>query len=138
MAPSTPTTKEKHHMSSPRWLAALTIPIIASAALVSSAAVASANPTDDAYLNQLRGAGLTWPDRDEDALIGMAYLICNDIEWNWTPQQIATSIHANLDPDKIHVNDVGAMVNIAHATYCPTAPTGTGGASVGGGGGPGG
>ena len=57
-------------MSSPRWLAALTIPIIASAALVSSAAVASANPTDDAYLNQLRGAGLTWPAGDDDVAIG--------------------------------------------------------------------
>lgn len=125
-------------MSSPRWLAALTIPIIASAALVSSAAVASANPTDDAYLSQLRGAGLTWPDGDEDAVIGMAYLICNDLESNWTPQHIANSIHANLDPDNIHVTDVGAMVNIAHATYCPNAGynagVGGGGGGAGGGG----
>jgi hypothetical protein len=122
-------------MSSPRWLAALTIPIIASAALVSSAAVASANPTDDAYLNQLRGAGLTWPDGDQDAVIGMGYLICNDLESNWTPQHIANSIHANLDPDNIHVKDVGAMVNIAHATYCPNAGYNPGGDAGGGGGG---
>jgi hypothetical protein len=138
MAPSTPTTKEKHHMSSPRWLAALTIPIIASAALVSSAAVATADPNAD-YLNQLRGVGLTWPAGDDEALIGMAYLICNDLEWNWTPQQIATSIHANLDPDNIHVNDVGAMVNIAHTSFCPThgynpgAIVGAGGGAPGGG-----
>ena len=125
-------------MSSPRWLAALTIPIIASAALVSSAAVASANPTDDAYLSQLRGAGLTWPDGDEDALIGMAYLICNDLEFNWTPQQIAASIHANLDPDNIHVHDVGAMVNIARETYCPNHGYNPGASGGGGGGGGGG
>jgi hypothetical protein len=125
-------------MSSPRWPAALTIPIIASAALVSSAAVASANPTDDAYLNQLRGAGLTWPNGDDDALIGMAYLICNDLELNWTPQHIANSVHANLDTDNIHVHDVGAMVNIAHATYCPNAGYNAGAGDGGGGGGGGG
>ena len=122
-------------MSSPRWLAALTIPIIASAALVSSAAVASANPIDDAYLSQLRGAGLTWPNGDDDAVIGMAYLICNDLEFNWTPQHIAASIHANLDPDNIHVHDVGAMVNIAQATYCPNAGYNPGASGGGGGGG---
>ena len=48
------------------------------------------------HTNQWLGAGLTWPDGDEDALIGMAYLICNDLEFNWTPQHIASSIHANL------------------------------------------
>ena len=106
-------------MSSPRWLTALTVPIIAGAALVSSAAVATADPINDAYLNQLRGAGLTWPDGHEDVLIGMAYLICDDLGWGWTPQQIANSIHANLDPDNIHVLDVGSMVNIARSTYCP-------------------
>jgi thiamine pyrophosphate-dependent acetolactate synthase large subunit-like protein len=122
-------------MSSPRWLAAFTIPIIASAALVSSAAVANASPTDDAYLNELRGAGLTWPAGDDDAMIGVAYLICQDLDLNWTPQHIANSIHANLDPDNIHVNDVGSMVNIAHQTYCPGAGYNAGAAGGGGGGG---
>jgi thiamine pyrophosphate-dependent acetolactate synthase large subunit-like protein len=122
-------------MSSPRWLASLTIPIIASAAVVSSAAVASATPTDDAYLNQLRASGLTWPAGDDDALIGMAYLICNDLDLNWTPQHIASSIHANLDQDNIHVNDVGTMVNAAHSIYCPGAGYNAGAAGGGGGGG---
>ena len=124
-------------MSPPRWLVRLTIAMMAGAALVCSAAVASANPTDDAYLNQLHAAGLTWPDGNQDALIGMAYLICNDLGSGWTPQDIANSIHANLDPDKIHVHDVGAMVNIAYADYCPNGyhHPWTG---VGGGGGAGG
>jgi hypothetical protein len=68
-------------------------------------------------------------------MIGMAYLICNDLESNWTPQHIATSIHANLDPDNIHVHDVGAMVNIAQATYCPNAGYNPGASGGGGGGG---
>ena len=52
-------------MPSPRWLARLTIPMVAGAALVTSAAIATADATDDAYLAQLRALGLTWPpDRD--------------------------------------------------------------------------
>jgi hypothetical protein len=106
-------------MSSPKWLVRLAISAGAVAALFSSAAVANADPIQDAYLNQLRGVGLTWPDGHEQALIGTAYLICDDLGWGWTPQQIANNVHANLDPDNIHVNDVGAMVNIAHQTFCP-------------------
>jgi hypothetical protein len=106
-------------MRSPRWLATLAIPTMIGAGLVTGAAVAMADPAADAYLNQLRGVGLTWPDGHEQALIGTAYLICDDLGWGWTPQQIANNVHANLDPDNIHVNDVGAMVNIAHQTFCP-------------------
>ena len=50
-------------MPSPRWLARLTIPMMAGAALVSSAAIATATPADDAYLAQLRAVGLTWPPK---------------------------------------------------------------------------
>jgi hypothetical protein len=106
-------------MRSPRWLATLAIPTMVGAALVTGAATATADPTADAYLDQLRGAGLTWPPGHEGALIGTALLICDDLGWGWTPQQIANHVHANLDPDNISVHDVGAMVNIAHQTYCP-------------------
>ena len=111
--------KEVHQMPSPRWLARLTIPIIAGAALFTSAATATADPTADAYLAQLRGAGLTWPDGHEGALIGMALLICDDLGWGWTPQQIANHVHANLDPTGTTLGDVGSMVNLARSTYCP-------------------
>ena len=96
-------------MTPTRWLARLAIPMIAGAALVASAAIATADPRDDGYLDQLRGAGLTWPPGHEEALIGTAYLICDDLGWGWTPQHIANSVHANLDPDNIHVHDVGTM-----------------------------
>ena len=111
--------KEAHHMALTRWFAGMTLPLIAAAALVSSPAIAKADPVADNYLNQLRGAGLTWPPGHEQALIGTALLVCDDLGWGWTPQQIANNIHANLDPDDIHVHDVGAMVNIARAVYCP-------------------
>src|SRR5215469_6144655 len=89
-----PNAKERKgiEMPSPRWLARLTIPMMAGAALVSSAAIATANPADDAYLAKLRAVGLTWPPNTEEALIGEAHLICYDLSWGWTPQQIADDI----------------------------------------------
>ena len=55
-------------MVPPRWLARLIIPMMAGAALVTGAAVATADPADDAYLAQLRSLGFTWPpDHDDGA-----------------------------------------------------------------------
>jgi Protein of unknown function (DUF732) len=106
-------------MPSPRWLAGLTIPVMAGAALFSSAAVANATPADDAYLAQLRAVGLTWPPATEEALIGEAHLICYDLTWGWQPQQIADDVHAHLNARGVTLLDVGTMVNAAHNIYCP-------------------
>lgn len=106
-------------MPSPRRLAGLTIPVMA-AAFLGSVAVASANtPQDDAYLAQLRAVGLSWPPRTEEALIGEAHLICYDLTWGWTPQQIADDVHAHLDARGVTLLDVGTMVDAAHSIYCP-------------------
>jgi Protein of unknown function (DUF732) len=106
-------------MRSPRWLPGLTVSALVGAALVVSAPIAVADPVSDGYLAQLRAAGLSWPPGHEAALIGMAQLICDDLGWGWTPDQIARDVHANLDPRGIAVGDVSSMVGIAHATYCP-------------------
>ncbi len=107
-------------MPSPRWLAMLTIPVVAGAALVSSAAIATADPADDAYLSQLRGAGFSWPPGHEEALTAVGRLVCDDLAWGWTYDQLAQNIHATLDPRNVTVGEIGNMVRIAHATYCPT------------------
>ncbi len=106
-------------MPSPRWLTKLAIPIMAGAALVTSSAIATADPVNDGYLAQLQGLGFTWPEGHEEALIGMAQLICDDLGWGWTPDQIAQSVHANLDGRGIHYGQVASMVNLARSTYCP-------------------
>jgi uncharacterized protein DUF732 len=106
-------------MPSRRWLARLTIPMMAGAALVSSAAIATANPADDAYLAKLSAVGLTWPPNAEEALIGEAHLICYDLAWGWQPQQIADDIHAHLNARGVTLLDVGTMVDAAHRIYCP-------------------
>jgi Protein of unknown function (DUF732) len=107
-------------MPSTRWLARLAIPMLAGAALISSAGIASATtPADDAYLAQLRAVGLTWPPNTEEALIGEAHLICYDLTWGWTPQEIADDVHSRLDNKGVTLLDVGTMVNAAHSTYCP-------------------
>jgi len=106
-------------MPSPRWLARLAIPMLAGAALVNSAAIATANPQDDAYLAKLRAVGLTWPPNSEEALIGEAHLICYDLSWGWQPQTIADDIHDHLNKRGVTLLDVGTMVDAAHRIYCP-------------------
>jgi len=106
-------------MPSPRWLAGLTIPVMAGAALVASAPVATASPQDDAYFAQLHAAGFTWPAKTEEALIGEAHLVCYDLTWGWSPQQIADEIHANLDAKGVTLLDAGTLTNAAHSAYCP-------------------
>ena len=106
-------------MPSPRWPARLAIFVAAAAALTIGAPTATADPTNDAYLAQLRGLGFTWPPDHDAALIGMALLICDDLGWGWTPAQIAQHMHANLDPRNVGFGDAAAMVGVAHATYCP-------------------
>jgi hypothetical protein len=107
-------------MPSPRWLAILSIPMMAGAALVSSASTATANaPADDAYLAKLRAVGLTWPPNSEEALIGEAHLICYDLSWGWAPQTIADDIHDHLNKRGVTLLDVGTMVDAAHSIYCP-------------------
>ena len=106
-------------MPSPRWLAGLAVPMMVGAAFVTSTAIATADPTNDAYLAQLRAAGITWPQGHDEAIIGMAHLICDDLGWGWTPQQIADHIHANLDPTGANLLQVGSMVGSAHTIYCP-------------------
>jgi Protein of unknown function (DUF732) len=106
-------------MPSPRWLARLTIPMMAGAALVTSAAIATADATDDAYLAQLRALGLTWPpDRDEN-IIAVAHLICYDHKWGYTPDAIANDVHTALGSSGVTIGDATSMVNLAESTYCP-------------------
>jgi Protein of unknown function (DUF732) len=107
-------------MPSPRWLAKLIIPIVAGAALVTSTAIATADAADDAYLSQLRAAGFSWPPDHEAALTAMGRLICDDLGWGWTYDQIAQNIHATLDQRNVGFGDVHSMVTLAHSTYCPT------------------
>jgi hypothetical protein len=101
-------------------MARLAVPVMAGAVLVSSGAVATATTAqDDAYLARLRAVGLTWPPNTEEALIGEAHLICYDLSWDWQPQQIADDIHDHLNKRGVTLQDVGTMVNAAHAIYCP-------------------
>jgi hypothetical protein len=106
-------------MPSLRWLAGLTIPMMVSAALASSTAIATASPQDDEYLAQLHAVGLTWPPKTDEALIAEAHDVCYDLTWGWTPQQIADDLHSRLDAKGVTLLDIGGLVNAAHRIYCP-------------------
>src|ERR1700744_4536380 len=96
-------------MASPRWLARLTIPFVAGAALVCSAAIATADPADDAYLAQLRGAGFSWPpdhDAAPPAMTAMGRLTGDDLGGGGTYDQIPQHAHAPLAPRNVTFGDV--------------------------------
>lgn len=103
-------------MPSARRLARRAIPVLAGAALLGSGAIANANPPMTHTWPQLRAVGLTWPPQTEQALIAEAHLICYDLTWGWTPQQIADDVHSRLDAKGVTLLDVGTMVNAAHST----------------------
>jgi len=115
------------NMTPLRWLAKLTIPIMAAVALVCSTAIASANPGstaianphESAYFTQLRAVGLHWPPSSDGALIEDAQYICHELIRGWTPQQIANGLHARFDKKSVTLLDVGTLVNAAHNIYCP-------------------
>ena len=107
-------------MPSPRWLARLIVPMMVGAALVTSAAIATADTTDDAYLAQLRALGVTWPPDRDEAVIAVAHLICYDRRWGYTPDAIANDVHAFLGPRGVDFEDVTSMVGLAESTYCPS------------------
>ncbi len=106
-------------MSPLRCLARVATPLMIGAVLVGGAGIAAATSQDDAYLAQLRAAGLTWPPKTEEALIAEAHDVCYDLTWGWTPQQIADDLHARLDNKGVTLLDVGSLVNAAHNIYCP-------------------
>jgi Protein of unknown function (DUF732) len=106
-------------MPSCRWLARVTIPILAGAALLTSAATATADPTNDAYLAQLRALGVNFPPDREEAVIAVAHLICYDKRWGYTADAIAQDVHNTLAPRGLSLDDVTSMVGLAESTYCP-------------------
>jgi hypothetical protein len=92
---------------------------MAGAALVTSSAIASADPTNDAYLAQLRALGVNFPPDRDEAVIAVAHLICYDKRWGYTPDATAQDIHNTLGPRGVSLGDVTSMVNLAISTYCP-------------------
>jgi Protein of unknown function (DUF732) len=107
-------------MPAPRWLAMLIVPVMAGAALVTSAAIATADARDDAYLAQLHALGFAFaPDRNE-AVVAMAHLICYDHSSGLTQDAIAKDVHQIFGPKGISFEDVTSMVRLAESTYCPS------------------
>jgi Protein of unknown function (DUF732) len=100
-------------------LKVVTVAMLATAVFVTNPAIATADPTNDAYLAQLRALGVNFaPDREE-AVIATAHLICYDKKWGYTPDAIAQDVHNILAPRGLTLDNVTSMVGLAESTYCP-------------------
>lgn len=106
-------------MKSARWLAKLAVPVAMGAALVTGAATAFADSTDDAFLSKMHTLGFTWPAGDDSDIVSMGHQICADRNAGKTPDQIASDIHSTLGAKGITFADVTSMVSAAESTYCP-------------------
>jgi hypothetical protein len=106
-------------MCSRRWLARLSVPVIVTAALTTSTAIALADSTDDTFIAKLHSLGFTWPSGDDSDIISMGHQICADRTGGKTPDAIASDIHSTLGPKGITFADVTSMVSAAESTYCP-------------------
>jgi Protein of unknown function (DUF732) len=89
------------------------------AALVTNAAIATADATDDAFIAQMRALGFTWPEGDDANIIWGAHHICVDRMNGWPPDAIARDMHSVLGERRITFENVAAMVSLAESTYCP-------------------
>ena len=105
-------------MPLPRWLARLTVPVMLGAALVTTAATAGADATDDAFLANLRSLGYNWPPENDGYLIGLGHHICVDYWSGWTFDRIAQDVHANSEQQGFSFGDVRAIVTAAEKAYC--------------------
>ncbi|MGB9302751.1 MAG: DUF732 domain-containing protein [Mycobacterium sp.] len=102
-----------------RWLARLTVPVMVGGALVSSAAIAAAEPNDDIFMAKLAAIGFVWPPDHTPAVVHLGHQICIDRLTGWTPDQVANDTHSIMSAQGFSFGDVQAIVDAAETTYCP-------------------
>jgi hypothetical protein len=105
-------------MSSARWLATMTLPVIFGAALTAGTGTAIADSADDAYIAQMHDLGFTWSAEAEPELIAVGHRICAARVAGRTPDAIAHDIHTGLGVESITFADVTSMVSAAESNYC--------------------
>jgi hypothetical protein len=96
----------------PMWSTVAAILLFAAAAV--SAAPASADETDDAYIAALQRHGI--PIKNRDATIAMGHTVCVALDQG----ESTTSIMATLsNAADISFNDAGFVLGASVAAYCP-------------------
>lgn len=93
---------------------------VAAMIAVASAATASAEPIDDAYLARLHALGFTWPPDHDAYMVNLAHHICIDRLTGWGADRIAQDVHNVVGHDGLTLGDVSNMVSSAEAFYCPS------------------
>ncbi|GAT08175.1 hypothetical protein AU184_13955 [Mycolicibacterium novocastrense] len=77
------------------------------------APLAAASP-EDAYLNVLGEAGVTWPGATPDNMIAAGKGVCTDWANGATLEGEIAGLAEHLDP-----HDAGVLVGAATAAFCP-------------------
>jgi len=101
------------------WLARLTFPVMVGAALITSTAIAAAEPNDDIFMAKLAAIGFVWPPDHTPAVVSLGHHICIERLTGWTPDQVANDVHATMNAQGFTYGDVQGIVDAAESTYCP-------------------
>lgn len=98
----------------------LVLTALAGAALV-FAPIASASPTDDAYLSALHNHGLSSRAGDDD-LVKVGHGICAERSQGLSEQAIIQQLIPTAS-SSVTPTDVAFLVQTAERFYCPSGPT---------------
>ena len=88
--------------------------VLLSAAALFSAAPASADPTDDAFVAALAKDGIVITDRD--TAIAMAHTVCTELDNNQKTSVLAMSL---MDDTNLSLKQSSYFVGASMSAYCP-------------------
>jgi hypothetical protein len=114
-----PHGRKEPSVFSARRLGKLTVPVmIAAATITMSNAIAVADPTDDAFIAKLHSLGVVWPAGEDSQAVAVGHAICTDRNNGFTPDQIASDVHNQLNAKGFTYQDATAIVSAAESEYC--------------------
>lgn len=88
--------------------------VVLSAAVLLSAAPASADPTDDAFVAALAKDGIVFTDRN--TAIAMAHTVCTGIDRNKKTSVLAMRLMKDSD---LSLKQSGYFIGVSMSAYCP-------------------
>jgi Protein of unknown function (DUF732) len=78
--------------------------------------IASADPTDDSYLQSLQDKGITWPTGSEQTMIQIGHAVCGDWSKGFTFDQTLADAKSGLP--QLADTSIAKIIGVATGEYC--------------------
>jgi hypothetical protein len=90
---------------------------VAGAIAVSAAPIAGADSSDDAYLQGLKDAQITWPNGGDSSMVTIGKGVCKDFASGMTLEAAAGDVRS-IAP-QLQDFSIGKIMGVAVGAYCP-------------------